>query len=329
MRNTEVKHLPPVHVVAGIIRHPDHPSSIFITRRKKGQHLENFWEFPGGKVESGESRFHALQRELKEEIGIQVHSAHPFQSLVHQYEDKTVFLDVWEVNLFSGRAHGREGQEAGWMKLNELSDYLFPEADEPILKALTLPSKLLITPDLLQLDLDFSLCHFSTLMQKMDYPLVLFKSHHLNDLSYLTIAIKLEEICQLNNSALIIYRPDLNSYRSEKFDSFKRRHIDSVSIEQLMTTPFDDSIKLSISCQHKDDFLMADKLNSEFVLFSPFNEADNFTKRSVKDWHQFKKQLLTSRIAAFAFDGVKQKELTVARYQGAIGVAGTADFWKI
>jgi 8-oxo-dGTP diphosphatase len=136
MLNTEVKVPAPIHVVAGVIRHPENSSRLFFTRRQKGQHLQNLWEFPGGKVESGESRFQALQRELKEETGIQVHSAIPFQSLVHHYEDKTIFLDVWEVKRFSGRAHGREGQEAAWVNLDELYLYKFPDADLPILKLL-------------------------------------------------------------------------------------------------------------------------------------------------------------------------------------------------
>ncbi|MBT3203236.1 MAG: 8-oxo-dGTP diphosphatase MutT [Gammaproteobacteria bacterium] len=136
MPNTEAKVPLPVHVVAGVIRHPENSSRLFFTRRQKGQHLQDLWEFPGGKVESGESRFQALQRELKEEIGIQVHSALPFQSLVHHYEDKIIFLDVWEIKLFSGRAYGREGQEIAWVNLDELNLYTFPEADLPILKSL-------------------------------------------------------------------------------------------------------------------------------------------------------------------------------------------------
>ncbi len=136
MPSTEVKAPPPIHVVAGLIRDPENSSRIFFTRRKKGQHLQDLWEFPGGKVESGESRFQALQRELKEEIGIQVDSAIPYQSLVHHYEDKTILLDVWEIKRFSGRAHGREGQEAAWVNLDDLYLYIFPDADLPILKLL-------------------------------------------------------------------------------------------------------------------------------------------------------------------------------------------------
>lgn len=136
MRNTEVKSPPPVHVVAGVIRHPKNPSKLFFTRRRKGQHLEDLWEFPGGKVEAGESRFHALQRELREETGIQVHSAQPFHALFHQYKDKTIYLDVWEVKHFSGRAHGKEGQESEWVLLEDLAEYKFPEADLPVLNTL-------------------------------------------------------------------------------------------------------------------------------------------------------------------------------------------------
>ena len=126
----------PIHVVAGIIRYPENPSKIFITQRRKGQHLQGLWEFPGGKVEIGESRYQALQRELDEETGIKVLSAQPFYSLVHQYKDKNIYLDVWNIEQYSGRAHGKEGQKSAWLELHELSQYPFPDADLPILKLL-------------------------------------------------------------------------------------------------------------------------------------------------------------------------------------------------
>lgn len=134
MRNIEVNQA--IHVVAGIIRHPQNPQKIFFTQRQKGQHLEDLWEFPGGKLEPGESRYTALQRELAEETGIRVLSAIPFHSLTHQYRDKTIFLDVWDVTNYQGQAHGLEGQHSKWLSLEELVDYPFPEADLPVLDAL-------------------------------------------------------------------------------------------------------------------------------------------------------------------------------------------------
>ena len=116
MPNTEPSK-PYIHVVAGIIRDPDDPQKIFITRRQQGQHLENLWEFPGGKVEPTESRFHALRRELKEETGIQVVSAEPFFCVLHDYKDKSIYLDLWEIKTFQG--HARPSLWIDWEQITD------------------------------------------------------------------------------------------------------------------------------------------------------------------------------------------------------------------
>ncbi|MDJ0834052.1 MAG: 8-oxo-dGTP diphosphatase MutT, partial [Gammaproteobacteria bacterium] len=162
---------PYTHVVAGIIRHPKHPHKLFITRRQQGQHLENLWEFPGGKLEPNESRFIGMRRELEEETGIRVESALPFFCVLHEYPDKNIFLDVWEVQSYRGKAHGREGQQGRWVKQSELTGLDFPAADIPIIQALSLPPELLITPDLAEAHQAGFIEHFRQLMQRHPYPL--------------------------------------------------------------------------------------------------------------------------------------------------------------
>ena len=325
MQNTEAKNI--IHVVAGIIRDPQDPSKIFFTQRKKGQHLQDLWEFPGGKIEPGEGRFQALYRELKEEIGIEVHSALPFHSLVHQYQDKTIFLDIWEVRNYSGRAHGREGQQSEWLKLEELSEYEFPAADEPILKALSLPEKLLITPNFFESEINISLKHFSDLMHKQFHPLVLLRSDQLDDKSYLQVAKDFERVCKQFNAELIISRPDLDSLKSTLFDSFKRRHISSLILRTVTTRCFDKSIMLSASCRDSLEISLAENLNCDFAFLSAVRQSASYPGRAIHGWFQFNKVTLQSRIPVFALGGVQSKDLAVARYQGAIGVAGTTSFW--
>jgi len=327
MRNTEVKTSTPIHVVAGIIRHPKNSSRVFFTRRKKGQHLENLWEFPGGKVEAGESRFHALQRELTEETSIQVHSALPFHSLIHHYKDKVIYLDVWEVKKFSGYAHGREGQESTWLMQQEIPQYPFPEADLPVLKALSLPSTIVITPEFTEPEADSMLLHFTRLMRQHRYRLILFRSHLLDDKQYLDIAIKLKQICALNNAELIISRPELNSLGSVLFESFKRWHIDSALLSSLHSNDIDESIILSTTCHNKTQLEMAEKFNCDFALLPIFKGISKNRGPVDQGWFRFNKITQQCRIPVFAFGGLQRKDLTLARYQGAIGVAGTSDCW--
>ena len=94
------------------------------------------WEFPGGKVESGESPESALRRELYEELGITVQAAEPWLQVRHAYPDQAVLLEVWCVTAYTGEPHGREGQPLTWALPAELETFAFPAADQPILTAL-------------------------------------------------------------------------------------------------------------------------------------------------------------------------------------------------
>lgn len=109
---------------------------VLIARRQSGQHLAGFWEFPGGKVEAGESFACAVARELYEEVGIQVASSDFLFDITHSYLKKDVKLLVHHVTSFSGTAFGSEGQEVKWVALDELSDYTFPPANVDIVSYL-------------------------------------------------------------------------------------------------------------------------------------------------------------------------------------------------
>jgi 8-oxo-dGTP diphosphatase len=132
-----------IHVVAAVIVSADQ-QQIFISRRADHLHQGGFWEFPGGKVEADESPESALARELFEELDIQVKTAEPYMQVEHDYPDKQVFLDIWQVNSFTGTARGKEGQECRWVSLQELLIeqperlFHFPAANQPILERLAM-----------------------------------------------------------------------------------------------------------------------------------------------------------------------------------------------
>jgi 8-oxo-dGTP diphosphatase len=124
------------HVVAAIVWQPGKEHRFLISKRQKGKHLEDYWELPGGKVESGESCRQALDRELCEEIDIVPFKASRFKQVSHQYKDRNILLDVWEVTSFKGNVTAREGQELRWITVDDLDRYQFPEADIPVLRAI-------------------------------------------------------------------------------------------------------------------------------------------------------------------------------------------------
>lgn len=123
-----------IHVVAGLIMND--AGEVLLALRPKHKHKGGLWEFPGGKVEAGESERDALARELLEEIALVVEQAERFLVVDHDYGDKQVRLDVWRVTRFSGTLHGREGQEIAWVAIDDLAEYRFPEANAAIVTAL-------------------------------------------------------------------------------------------------------------------------------------------------------------------------------------------------
>ena len=94
------------------------------------------WEFPGGKVQAGESPLHALTRELSEELGIVVRRAEPFLRQSHRYPDLRVHLDVWWVLGFEGEARPLESQALRWVAAAELDRLPLLPADAPIVTAI-------------------------------------------------------------------------------------------------------------------------------------------------------------------------------------------------
>ncbi len=123
-----------VHVAVGVIQNSQ--GQICVAKRPEGKHLSGLWEFPGGKVETGETTFAALKRELFEELSIDIGASESLIKVDFEYPEKKVLLDVHLVTHFSGEAEGSEGQEVCWVGKDALNSMQFPEANEPIIRAI-------------------------------------------------------------------------------------------------------------------------------------------------------------------------------------------------
>tara|TARA_R110000868_G_scaffold144960_5_gene364592 strand:- start:27156 stop:27602 length:447 start_codon:yes stop_codon:yes gene_type:complete len=123
-----------VHVAVGVIINAN--NQILVAQRHAHQHQGGKWEFPGGKVEIGETVEQALSRELKEEVGIEVTQSESLTQIQHDYPDKSVLLDVQKVTGFIGNACGKEQQAIQWVSLDELTQFDMPEANHTILRCL-------------------------------------------------------------------------------------------------------------------------------------------------------------------------------------------------
>ena len=130
----------PIHVAVAIVRNDQ--GQVLVALRPPQVPQGNLWEFPGGKIEPGESVEQALARELKEEVGLTLKSASPLMTLAHDYGDKQVLLDIWLVEKFDGEPQGHEGQHVQWIDVSALPTLDIPAANEPIILALLESNKL-------------------------------------------------------------------------------------------------------------------------------------------------------------------------------------------
>lgn len=124
----------PINVVAGALF--DAAGRVLITQRPPGKALAGRWEFPGGKLHDGEDAFAGLVRELREELGVEVHAADRLIRYSHAYPGRVVWLDMWTVSSWQGEALGLEGQALKWVAVPELPGEDILEADQPIIEAL-------------------------------------------------------------------------------------------------------------------------------------------------------------------------------------------------
>jgi len=125
---------PVVRVVAGALY--DRDGKVLIAERPPGKHMAGRWEFPGGKLATGETEEQALVRELREELGVEVTASHPFMRLTHEYDDRVVELSMWIVDGFRGEARSLDQQRLKWVAPGQLRSEDILEADLPFIEAL-------------------------------------------------------------------------------------------------------------------------------------------------------------------------------------------------
>ena len=128
--------LPITEVAVGVLIRAD--GALLFTSRPPGKPYPGFWEFPGGKLEAGESVAAALARELHEELGIETWTSclAPLTFASHGYDGFHLLMPLFACRRWSGVPRGREGQELAWVRAAELTRYPMPPADVPLIPIL-------------------------------------------------------------------------------------------------------------------------------------------------------------------------------------------------
>lgn len=116
----------------------DRDGRVLLAQRPEGKSMAGLWEFPGGKIEQGETPEAALVRELYEELGIQTWNSclAPLTFASHSYEDFHLLMPLFACRKWEGIPHPKEGQTLKWVKPMDLRNYPMPEADVPLIPIL-------------------------------------------------------------------------------------------------------------------------------------------------------------------------------------------------
>ncbi len=127
----------PIVLVAAVAL-VDADGRVLIARRPEGKSMAGLWEFPGGKLQAGETPEAALVRELREELGIDTKGSclAPVAFASHAYQDFHLIMPLYVCRVWQGRVTAREGQELAWVRPPRLADYPMPPADQPLVAML-------------------------------------------------------------------------------------------------------------------------------------------------------------------------------------------------
>lgn len=307
-----------IHVVASVIVKNNR---VLIARRPRNVHQGGKWEFPGGKIENDESVTDALVRELKEELGIKATRFRPLIKIRHEYPEKKVLLDVWQVDEFQGEVDGKEGQPVAWVLLETLDQYEFPAANIPVLNALKLPNCCAITPVEMTLNSEV-LSRIEEMI--IHHPMVLLRTPLLARGGYSELAQRLAKITSGHQTRLL-----LNS-DAESVYAFNAAGL-HYSTRRLMSSakrPIGKDKYFSAACHNGKELKQAIKIDADFIFLSPINQTPSHPQTESMGWKQF--AFLSEQInrPVFALGGVSKSDLSTAWENGAQGVAGISQFWK-
>ncbi|MFF7705737.1 Nudix family hydrolase [Pseudomonas sp. NPDC007930] len=308
-----------IHVMAAVIR--GQGGRILIARRAESQHQGGLWEFPGGKLEADEAPRAGLARELAEELGIRVEQARPLITIPHDYPDKHVLLDVWEVTAFSGEPHGAEGQPLAWVLPKELPNYDFPAANAPIIAAATLPAQYLITPDGLEVP---ALLQGLQAALANGIGLVQLRAPNMYDPKYRDMAVDAVGLCA--GKALLMLKGPL-----EWTGDFPAAgwHLSAEQLRKYapLGRPFPKHRWLAASCHNAEELQLARQLDVDFVTLSPVQPTQTHPEATPLGWDAAQQLLAGFDRPAFLLGGVGPEDQARAWAAGAQGVAGIRAFW--
>ncbi len=308
-----------VHVVAAVLMRDDR---VLVAKRPSGSHQGNKWEFPGGKVKAGETRRDALVRELGEELGITVQSAHPLIQVRHSYPDKRVHLDVWRVTAFEGQPHGREGQDVAWVECSRLPDLEFPAANQPVIRAARLPGLYLISNAQRLGEAEF--------MRRLERALACgvrllqLREPQLEKAEFQRLARKVVHACH-EHGAEVVLNGEPAWVEACGADGV---HLNSRRLRALRTRPLDARLWVVASTHDREELDLAASLGVDFVVLAPVRATPSHPRAAPLGWKRFAQLCEVTNLPVYALGGLGAADASIARESGGQGLAMISGFWN-
>ena len=306
-----------IEVVAAGLTQPD--GRVLLAQRPPGKPYAGYWEFPGGKVEAGESLEAALARELHEELGIVVSRPCRWITRVFDYPHATVRLNFFRVFEWQGVPHPHEGQVFSWQRPDAVEVTPLLPANFPILKALSLPPLLGIS-HAESLGVDTFLARLDVALHN-GLRLIQLRDKTLPEDVRLDLARETVRRAQRHGARVLVNgSPDLA--RAAGADGV---HLDSSAAAQLTERPACDWV--GVSCHGAAELAHAAAIGADFALLSPVLPTPTHPGAATLGWETFSALAAVSPIPVYGLGGLGRDDVALAQSHGAHGVALLRGAW--
>lgn len=307
----------PVDVAVGILVRPD--GRLLLASRPEGKPYAGYWEFPGGKLEPGETVAHALKRELHEELGIDIGSVCPWVVRVFDYPHALVRLHFCRVFEWSGELHAREQQRFGFFALNELPAPLLP-ATVPVLRGLELPSVYAVSAAGL-LGIDAFIRRLGDSLAR-GLGLVQLREPDLADADVVRLFGEMLSMTRAAGARLLVN----SRHPRALWEAADGVHLTSHALATIGKRPALRWVGASV--HDGKELARAGELGVDFAVLGPVQLTASHPGQSPLGWTRFERIAAGTSLPVYAIGGLDGEALPVAMACGAHGVALLSAAWR-
>lgn len=293
--------------------------SFLLAQRPEGKSYAGYWEFPGGKVEEGETLLHALKRELYEELGIEIVTAYPWLTRSFVYPHATVRLNFFRVTDWQGRLHGKENQQLGWQATSNLTVSPVLPANTFIFRALQLPPVYAIS-NAAELGSEKFMLRLQNALEN-GLRLVQVREQDWTRDAMRELSLRVVRLAHGYGAQVLINR-DIELAGEVGADGV---HLNSAQLAACTSRP--GLNRCAASCHNHEDLQRAINLGLDFVVLSPVLPTCSHPGAVHLGWQAFAKMVENSPIPVYALGGLHFEDMEKAWQHGAHGIAMLRHAW--